>query len=362
MKIALLLLPIAAALGFAQPSVGSAVAQMSRPSSSDKKETLIGQAAPTPTPNQYVYHSCDVYPANDAFTTGIAGSSVAGVVDPNSSAIIGQLPSGDFDSGDSQSLEQVNLGTSSTSTYVVQAVTGGHSPPLYNSTTMPWKNGFFIESTSDGHAVVLLTDTCAEYETYQTAWSPGMGLLALSAYDGQKNDLSATWLSQAVNGNDATTVSGIPLLGTTDFGEDASLPIINHILQLLMQTGQGVSQYGYIFPATHPSFEADTGCSSGPCHHPLHMGDVLLLDDSYDCTQGGTVDAKGQLICVQMKYFGLVLSDQASSYSLRFGLKTNGAEGWSYNTDLKPLLENLTISNFVVKKEGTIECDGTPCY
>jgi hypothetical protein len=320
----------------------------------------------------YTYHGCGVYSSTDLFFRDV--SSVG--VDSHSATIISQLPtpSPNNFATDDQSDEQVNLGTSATPTYTVGHIMGGHNPAMYPASApppAPWVPGWFIEPISDGHAVSMLTDTCADFETYKTVWaitpvksghraSP-LVLGNLTAFDGQENDLTSSWASQMVPENDAMTQSGIPFLGTVDYGEDAAA-VAAHVLAMMMEAGIGVSQWGYVYPATMPSFVADTGCGGSACAHPLHEGDVLRLQSIFSCTGTASVTytTKGQRICNQLKTYGIILTDQTSgAYQLRFGLKTNGGMGWNYSNDLQPLLANLHITNFDVMDEsavGGIKC------
>lgn len=303
---------------------------------------------PTPGPNQYVYQSVNIYPAGDTFNNPVASISPA----PASSAILASIPAGTFDKGDEQASYEVNLGTSATSTFTVQR-NGGHTPPCYNTSTFPVPTPTpFIEPVSDAHMQVLLTDTGLDYESYSTKWTVPGG--PLGAYSCQEYNLSATWASQAVNNHDAVTAAGLPYIGLTYWGEDASLSAINHMVGFIMATGHGYSQYGYVFPATAPSFVADTGCGGAACHNPIHNGDIWVLDPAFDCTP---YSAKGQLVCNALKTYGTVLTDQASGYGLRFGLTTGGVKGWNYTTDLHPLLSHihLTTSGHIVEL-STIRC------
>jgi hypothetical protein len=89
------------------------------------------------TTASYFYHGCGVYSSTDLFFRDVTSVGV----DANSATIIAQLPNqtGTFDTDD-QGDEQVNLGTTSTTTYTVQSLPpsqGGHTPPMYGSPTPP---------------------------------------------------------------------------------------------------------------------------------------------------------------------------------------------------------------------------------
>ena len=306
--------------------------------------------------NQDTYHGCNIYDKNDYYNQDVTNAPL----DPNNATIKANAPAGNFDTGDEQIDEQVNLGTSATPVFTVVA-TGSHHPPLYNSATMPWVNGYFIEAASDHHAIVLLTDTCADYETYGTTWNNGT--TTLSANTGQMNALKQSWQSQMINGHDAVTAAGTSLIQCVYWGEEASLASINHAGCIAMPTGKDYSQLGYVHPATHPSDIADTGCSAAACPHPYHNGDHLRLPASFNCAPYTT---KGQLICNALKKYGIFIDDQAGQPSFKMGMSTAGVKGWNYTTDLKPLFSALTLTSFDVLNEPQIQCEsgtlGSTCF
>ncbi len=308
---------------------------------------IAAVAAPSPRPNQYVYHGCAVFGAGEP---GVSMNVSRAPADRYSATIVANLPSGTLDYGDTQDNERWNLGTAATAKYAVQAVDGGHKPAFRNSLPMPWSDGWIIESVSDHHAHVLLTDSCDDYETYGTKWTGHKG--PLKAYSGDRWRLSSTLASQQVGGQVNVTAAGLPMIGMTDTGEDAALPQINHTVQFFLPTGRGLSQWGYVSPATGPSGIADTGCAGMPCTHPLHYGDVLRLKSRFNCNAYPGRTRKGSLVCVQLQQYGMIASDQASSIGLRFGPAADGTKGWNYAVDLHPLLMLLHFSDFEVVDLG----------
>jgi hypothetical protein len=289
--------------------------------------------------NQYHYAGCGVFPPGDIFNHSSSGYAN----DSQTSQMFAKAPQGNFAYWDDQSAEQVNLSTSAgVSWYSPQPVSGGHNPPLENATTFPWNNGMFIES-GDSHAVVLLTDTCQEDEAYGAKWTATAGPIAL--YGGRANNLSATWASQLVNGQGAVTQAGIPLLPSTYWGEDATAAQINHIGSILLVAGSCLSQYGYAYPATAPSYVADTQ----KCTHPIHMGDLFKLQDSFSCQP---YVAAVSALCRSMKRYPLVVDDGLSAdsnepWAIRFGLTAKGQKAWPYSGQgaLQQFLTALTPSS-----------------
>lgn len=273
--------------------------------------------------NQYLYGGCGIFPPGDIFNHDVQGYKR----DHATAEMFAKAPQGNFAYWDDQGSEQVNItSSSSVGWYTVQQVPGGHYPPLENSSTWPWNNGMFIE-TGDAHALVLLNDTCQEYEAYGAAWTAVAG--PFGAYSGRTNNLSATWSSQLVNGGTSVTQAGVPLLPTTYWGEDASGNPINHMGSILLVAGYCLSQYGYAYPATAPSFVADTQ----DCTHPIHMGDLFKLRNRFDCTPYAAPVAA---LCASMKRYPLVVDDGLSAdsnepYAIRFGRAADGTKKWPYS-------------------------------
>lgn len=303
--------------------------------------------------DRYVYHGCAVFGSGEP---GVSMNVSRAPVSRYSATIVANLPGGTLDYGDTQLNEQWNLGTAATRKYDVQSVGGGHKPAFRKALQMPWSDGWTIEALSDRHAHVLLTDSCDDYETYGTQWAGRAG--PLKAYSGGRWRLVSTLASQQVGGQVDVTAAGLPMIGMTDTGEDAALPAINHTVQFFLPTGRGLSQWGYVSPATGPSGIADTGCAGSPCAHPLHYGDVLRLSSRFNCNSYPGRTPKGALVCVQLQQYGMIASDQASSIGLRFGAATDGTKGWDYVTDLHPLLMLLHFSDFEVVDIGrsTVRC------
>jgi hypothetical protein len=304
--------------------------------------------------NQYRYGGCGVFPNGDIFNHASGGY----YRDPDTAQMFAGAPQGNFAYWDDQADERVNLTTSTSATwYTAQGVPGGHNPPLENATSWPWTNGMFIEP-GDSHAIVLLTDTCQEYEAYGSQWTAANGPFAL--YGGRTNNFSQTWASQLVNGESAVTQAGIPLLPTTYWGEDAGGQRINHMGSILLVAGYCLSQYGWAYPATSPGYVADTQ----KCTHPIHMGDLFKLRDTFNCQPYVAAVAA---LCRSMKHFPLVVDDELSTdsnepWALRFGLTAAGQKAWPYygNGALQQFLTALTPSANTwmhVEPPGyTIEC------
>jgi hypothetical protein len=326
------------------PGVASTMVPTSYPTS---VATTFPTTAPTtyattyattaPTPNGPLYHGCPVFAAGDPV---IARDVTSAAIDPNSAAIIAHIPSGNFFSEGNENADfRVNLATNATAsghvgangwrTYPVAVPGGpGNTSP---GAVVPWQTGFFIEPVGDAHAEVLNTSTCVWTEMYSTVWSGS----ALKAYAGQQYVMSSPFYAEFA----PTTVASIPLLGFTDYGEDASLASIDHPLGFFAP----LSAYATTFTGA-----ATTGEGSGTCGAAtqcLEDGDILRLKASFSCPSSGPMLA----LCQQLKKRGITLVDAAGGYGLRMGVDSNGVDDW---TGYSTFASSLTPANFDVIKRS----------
>lgn len=300
--------------------------------------------SPRPAAGRYAYHGCPLY-GNDGKALEADISSAA--IDPNSTAIISNISSSVNlgRSGDTSSLERVNLATNATTTYVVHAVSNGHHPPIaagpYGGgagAAWPWQDGFLIEGTSftgppgDKHAVILNTQSCRTYEGDGVTWVRMKG--PLSAYNGEIHNQNAPYHSQA-GGSDNVTVAGIPLYGATDYGEEASLGDIPHTIGLILPASVVLSGPNGV------NLSAGIG-GDGACSGPLctKYGDIYRLKSSVSCSSS---DPQITLLCTQLKKHGMTVTDTGSRAGLRFGLDTDGVDRW--NSEVFTWFGGLTLSS-----------------
>lgn len=316
-------------------------------------ELPTAYAKPT-TAGGYAYHGCPLY-GNDGMALEADISSAA--VDSKSGAIISNISSSVNlgRAGNTASLERVNLATNATKTYVVHAVPSGHHPPItagrYGGgagARWPWQDGFAIEGTSltgppgDKHVVILNTQSCRTYEGDGVTWVRVKG--PLSAYNGEVNNQKASYRFQAGR-NDNVTVSGIPLYGATDYGEEASLGDIPHTIGLILPASVVLSG------ANGVNLSAGVG-GDGACSGPLctKYGDIYRLKSSVPC--GGS-DPQIRLLCTQLKKHGMTVTDTGKKTGLRFGLDTDGVNRW--NPDVFTWFGNLTLSaDFDLVARGSV--------
>jgi hypothetical protein len=311
-----------------------------------------------------------VYAANDWFTTNLVsgGSSyVSNQVDPNSAAIISNmnsaLPNLSFNYGAGASgiagEEAVNLATNSTSKVTVQGTTMKNDPYNDDSTNqLPWQSGFRQEGSIgcayDCHNVVLNTNTCVDYETYRYGSQSWNGS-SYTASNGYVHNLHYPFNNQYSTDGGAIDAAGVPMLGTTDYGEDLSQPSINHIVGFIWG-GPSSGTYGiggWVAPATNAE-----SCGHN-CTNKLPYGARLRLHASYACPSASSYPQANK-VCNQLKTYGMMLTDTAGSLGgsygqagLRLGLSADGTNPW-HNSDMSQLLANLRITDFDVMNLGTI--------
>jgi len=330
----------------------------------------VSTPAPAPQSSGYSYHGCLVYAANDWYTTNLimGGSSyVSNAVDPNSANIIANmnnaLPNLSFNYGSGASgiagEEAVNLATNSTPRYTVQGTTMKNDP--YNDDSnnqMPWTNGFLQEGTIgcayDCHSIALNTSTCVDYETYRYGSQSWNGS-SFTASNGYVHNLHYPLNNQYSGDSGAVDAAGVPLLGSTDFGEELSQSSINHIIGFIWG-GPSSGTYGvggYVAPATNAE-----SCGHY-CTNALPYGARLRLHSSYACPSAAS-SPQANKVCNQLKTYGMMLTDTAGSLGgsygqagLRLGESAGGGNPWN-NSDMQQLLSNLRITDFDVMNLGTI--------
>jgi len=313
------------------------------------------------------YGGCKVYPDNDWFTTNLVtgGSSyVSNAVDPNSANIIAHLsntfPGLYIDEANPGAEVTVNLANSGTPTTSVNGTTLVNDP--YDddpNNVIPVPNPFFEAGSAFGncsgdcHAIVLNTQTCVDYETYgwgSTPWHGGVFRAGGGGVHNLNNPLNNQYARDV-----GITAASLPLLGMTDFGEDASASSINHIIDISMP-GSGAfpnATGNYVAPAVswHP-------CATN-CSNELPLGARLRLKSSYQCPSQSDYP-QSYLVCNQLKTYGAIFVDWngsggygTSTMLLRFGTSSDGSNPWNRN-DLYGGLRGITINDFDVMTLGAI--------
>lgn len=328
----------------------------------------IAAAAPdsTKSTGPYSYHGCRVYAPNDWFTTNLitGGSRYAtNTVDPHSAAIIANLartfPGLYVDEPHPGGETTVNLATNATPKYLVNGATMRSNAKGFEHRNMiPVTTPFYEEGAAAGgcsgdcHVIVLNTQTCIDYETYASGSRQWNGASYNTGY-ASAYDLKASLESQYAS-LDGATAAALPLLGMTDFGEDASDSSIDHIVDFSLpgSGAQPSASGGAVAPAApwHP-------CKTN-CANKLPLGARLRLKPSYTCPSRDRYP-QAHLVCNQLKTYGMIFVDWNGSagagtsiIQLRFGTTSGGMNPWDGQHDLYPGLKDITIDDFDVMTLG----------
>ena len=340
-----------------------------------------GSARTSAPATHYVYHGCPVYTPDDWFTTNlVTGRSgyVSHAVDPGSADIIKNIATklGDIDfAGNVDAAEEiVNIATATNvvATPRIQGLQYGFANNRFNDDAppphIPITGGTFYQegtykncniSGGDCHVNVLDTVKCIEYETYKSG-TYGNGV------SGSWNG-STYWAEgggvQNLNrpyqiGRMMVTAAGVPMMGTTDWGEDLQYQkhscrpdcAIPHILAFFLPVA-GDANGGHVLPAAAHQRDCWAHCA-----YPLPEGARLRLKSAYACPNP-SLFPQANLLCNQMKQYGIILNDFTGlgprGGGVRLGLSSDGTNPWKPD-DYNTLLRNLHIIDFEVMRLGEV--------
>lgn len=260
-------------------------------------------------------------------------------VDPNSAAYIDSVVQAGDTAGfyASTGVEQANLAGNQTPMMTVHPKVKWHQFP----DPYPWQSGFYIEPLSDGHAIVVQTQSCHLYESYSTTYSNG----TLSAYSGANWDLNGRFVPLAP-GTPSAMASGLPLFAGMVRWEDYQSGSIAHALNW-SAIAHTVSESGIVRPAS----DTDHLQFDGTSQYQLPYGARLRLKASFS-TQGWGPQAT--MVATAMKTYGIYLSDTGSSGNgLYFSNASDGSDPWN-SSDLSALGQ-IHVSDFDVIKLPPIQ-------
>ncbi|MCK6566300.1 hypothetical protein FBQ83_01395 [Chloroflexi bacterium CFX5] len=171
---------------------------------------------------------------------------------------------------------------------------------------------------SDHHVLVVDTDTCALYETYDMSfdganWNGGSGAI----WDLNSNALRPDeWTS--------ADAAGLPILpGLVRYDEIAEGEI-RHALRFTVE-----ETAGYVWPARHQTSEPQSGIPP--------MGARFRLKAGYDISGFPT---EMQILLQAFKTYGIVLADNGSNWYV------SGAPDERWDNDMLHLLDVLTGDDF----------------
>lgn len=175
-----------------------------------------------------------------------------------------------------------------------------------------------IEAGGDRHILVVDTETCTLYETYDMSfdngqWYGGSGAI----WDLNSNALRPeTWTS--------ADAAGLPILPGLVRYDEIAAGEINHALRFTVE-----DTAGHIWPARHLTSEAQAGIPP--------MGARFRLKAGYDISG---FPREMQVLLQAMKTYGIVLADNGSNWFV------SGAPDERWDNDMLHLLDVLTGADF----------------
>lgn len=292
-------------------------------------------AAPIALQGQSLYYGCPVFRAHGYYNSPVTSERV----DPNSAAYIASVR----EAGDtapfsaSTNLEKVNLADDNTPLRTVKPKSPYHHFPVQ----YPWAAHFFIEPSSDRHAMVVQTQSCHLYEAYKTTYEGG----ALSAYSGANWDLRKAFVP-LTPGQPSAMASGLSLFAGMVRWEDYESGGITHALNWAA-IAHTVAAYDFVRPAS----DTDRLPFYGKSAYELPYGARLRLKASFSTAGWGP---QSQMVATAMKTYGIYLADTApSDNALYFANAADGSNPWD-SSDLSNL-SKIHIGDFEVLKLPPIE-------
>lgn len=381
-----------ATLDLIEPAGGTSTTATAAPTTTATPSPTPTQAPVSSTGSTYTFHGVQVYPSCDWFTTPLnvtpsCSSYALSTVDPNSGNIINNFDASSVCGGSCKltlnastvSVEYGkvagNVATSSTPLYTVSGCAYGCADDPYGDNPkhqIPFTSAFLGQGNcslnnscagckgisgcytsppysecqkDDCHVVVVNSSTGIDYETYVFGSFPFNG----SSYNAES--LATYNLKQPYHASGSgATAAGLPLLGTDDMGEDASLPSINHVAYMVLpgSDGSSVAAGGHVAPAS-----AGPGCVSS-CTNKLPFGARLRLKSSYTCPSPAT-NPQANKICTQLKSYGMIVMDHGTSngtFQIELGESSNGSNPWN-SSDLSAIT-GIPLSDFEVMTLGTV--------
>ncbi len=237
--------------------------------------------------------SCQVFPADNPWNTDVSGYSLH----ENSDGYINSILSGrsnihpDFGSNPDYGIPWMTVDSSQKKVPISAYYDDESDLPAEG---YPIPSGAEIEAGSDGHILVIDTDACKLYETFDSTWSGSRWEVGSGAiFDLNSNALRP-------DGWTSADAAGLPIFPGLVRYDEVKSGEINHALRFTVSE----SQRAYIKPATHYA-----SSSTNPNHSP--MGLRLRLKASYDLS-GFTGDAL--VILKALKKYGMIVADNGSDW------------------------------------------------
>lgn len=190
----------------------------------------------------------------------------------------------------------------------------------------PIPEGVPVEGGGDKHVIVIDTDNCTLYETWDSVYSgPGWSVGSAAIFDLMSNALRPEGWTSA-------DAAGLPVFPGLVRYEEAEAGSINHALRFTVSQ----TQKAYIHPATHFA-----SSSTDPNRPP--MGLRLRLKADFD-TSG--YNGHALVILEALKKYGMILADNGSDWYI------TGASDQRWNDDDVGQLKSVPGSAFEVVETG----------
>jgi hypothetical protein len=249
----------------------------------------LAKAAPT-------IAGCTIFPKDNPWNLDVSDYPV----DPNSAAYIANINSHggttvhpDFGSDPTYGIPY-KVATNATPTVNIAFDYADESDPGPYPFTPPPDTP--IESGGDHHILVINSDTCVLYETWDTAYNPGTN--QWTAGSGAIFDLTSNKLRP--DGWTSADAAGLPIFPGLAKCDEANQDKIEHAFRFTVNR----TREAHIYPATHHTFGY-----TDPSYPP--MGLRFRLKANYDLT-GFT--GQGLAIAKALKKYGMILADNGSNW------------------------------------------------
>ena len=239
--------------------------------------------------------SCQVFPADNPWNTDIS----AAPIHPNSAKYIaninahgGDTVHPDFGSDPEYGIPYITVPGTQPKVPVTFYYDDESDPGPY-----PIPADAPVEGGGDRHVIVIDTDNCILYETYNSEYVGG-AQHAWTADSGAIFDLSSNALRP--DGWTSADAAGLPIFPGLARCDEVMSGEIKHALRFTVNE----TQRAYIYPATH--FASDI---TDPNYPP--MGLRVRLKANYDLS-----DMTGQalVIATALKHYGMILADNGSNW------------------------------------------------
>lgn len=185
-----------------------------------------------------------------------------------------------------------------------------------------------VEGGGDKHVIVIDTDNCTLYETWDSTYTgPGWSVGSAAIFNLMSNTLRP-------NGWTSADAAGLPVFPGLVRYNEAEAGAINHALRFTVSK----TQQAYIHPATHFA-----SSSTDPNRPP--MGLRLRLKADFD-TSG--YNGHARIILEALKKYGMIVADNGSDWYI------TGAADPRWNDDDVGQLKSVPGSAFEVVETGAL--------